>query len=45
ALSSAVPKNLVNLQTSELKEISFITASKSYVRGGIDGVTCSCKGG
>ncbi|CAF1444319.1 unnamed protein product [Rotaria sordida] len=45
ALLSAVPENLVNLQTSELKEISFITASKSYVRGGIDGVTCSCKGG
>ncbi|CAF1356602.1 unnamed protein product [Rotaria sordida] len=45
ALLSAVPENLVNLQTSESKEISFITASKLCVRGGIDGVTCSCKGG
>ncbi|CAF3013450.1 unnamed protein product, partial [Rotaria sp. Silwood2] len=45
ALLSTVPENLVNLQTNELKEISFITASRLFVRGGINGVTCSCKGG
>ena len=39
-----VPENLVNLQTNELKEISFITASRLFVRGSINGVTCSCKG-
>ena len=42
-LLSTVPENLINLQTSELKEISFISAARLYVRGGIDGVTCSCK--
>ncbi|CAF3406550.1 unnamed protein product [Rotaria socialis] len=45
ALLSTVPENLVNLQKNELKEISFITASRLFVRGGINGVTCSCKGG
>lgn len=43
-LLSTVPENLVNLQTNNLKETSLITASRLYVRGGIDGVTCSCKG-
>ncbi|CAF2130101.1 unnamed protein product [Rotaria magnacalcarata] len=45
ALLSTVPENLVNLQKNELKEIYFITASRLFVRGGINGVTCSCKGG
>jgi hypothetical protein len=27
------------------KEISMITASKLYVRGAVNGVCCSCKGG
>jgi len=43
-LLSTVPEGLINLQTNELKEISLITASRLYVRGGIDGVTFSCKG-
>ena len=42
---SSVPEALINLKTSELKEISFITASRYFIRGGINGVTCSCKGG
>ena len=42
---STVPETLVNLQTSQLKEVSLITASKLYVRGGVNGVTCSCKSG
>lgn len=45
ALLSTVPENLVNVNIHELKEISFITASRLYARGGISGVTCSCKGG
>ncbi|CAF0978657.1 unnamed protein product [Rotaria sordida] len=42
---SAVPHELVNLQLNGLPEISMITASKLYVRGGVNGVCCSCKGG
>ncbi len=42
---STIPENLVNLHTSELQEISLITASRLYVRGGVKGATCSCKGG
>jgi hypothetical protein len=42
---STVPETLVNIQTRQLKEISFITASRLYVRGGVNGVSCSCKGG
>jgi hypothetical protein len=40
---STVPENLVKLQGSDLPEISLITAAKLYVRGGVDGVCCSCK--
>lgn len=42
---SAVSDELVNLVISGLPEISMITASKLYVRGAINGVCCSCKGG
>ncbi len=42
---SAVPHELVHLQVDELPEISMIAASKLYVRGAINGVCCSCKGG
>jgi len=42
---SMVPETLVNLQTKQLKEISFMTACKLCVRGAVNGVTCSCKGG
>ncbi|CAF1524771.1 unnamed protein product, partial [Rotaria sp. Silwood1] len=41
---SAVPEKLINLNTSQLKKISIITASKLYVRGSANGFTCSCKG-
>ncbi|CAF1426538.1 unnamed protein product, partial [Didymodactylos carnosus] len=42
---SAVPQELVDLKTDGMKNISMITASKLYVRGATNGVTCSCKGG
>ena len=42
---SAVPNELVHLQTDDLPEISMISASKLYVRGAVNGVCCSCKGG
>ena len=42
---STAPETLVNLQTSQLKEVSFITASKLNVRGGVNGVRCLCKSG
>ena len=42
---SAVLETLVNLERTKLKEISFITASRYFTRGDINGVTCSCKGG
>ncbi|CAF2514846.1 unnamed protein product [Rotaria sp. Silwood2] len=42
---SAVPHELVHLQVDDLQKISMITASKLYVRGAVNGVCCSCKGG
>jgi hypothetical protein len=42
---SAVPDELVNLKMNDLRELSMITASKLYVRGAVNGVCCSCKGG
>jgi hypothetical protein len=42
---SAVPEELVQIQVDDLPEISMITASKLYVRGAVNGVCCSCKGG
>ncbi|CAF3908277.1 unnamed protein product [Rotaria sp. Silwood1] len=42
---SAVPEQLVQMDKSELKEISVITASKLFVRDAVNGNTCSCKGG
>ncbi|CAF1480209.1 unnamed protein product, partial [Didymodactylos carnosus] len=42
---SAVRQDLVDLKTDGMKNISMITASKLYVRGATNGVTCSCKGG
>jgi hypothetical protein len=42
---TAVPHELVNLQIDDLPEISMITASKLYVRGAVNGMCCSCKGG
>ena len=44
-LLSTVPEGLVNLDTSNLPNISFIAASKLYVRCIINGSVCSCKGG
>jgi hypothetical protein len=42
---SAVPSELVDLNVNESPQISMITASKLYVRGAVNGVCCSCKGG
>ena len=42
---SAVPKELLETKADTLSEISMITASKLYVRGAVNGVCCSCKGG
>ena len=41
---TAVPEELVQLKTTDLKPISIITASKLFVRGAINGITCSYKG-
>ncbi|CAF3590318.1 unnamed protein product [Rotaria socialis] len=42
---SAVPHELTHLKPGDLQEISMITASKLYVRGAVNGICCSCKGG
>ncbi|CAF2081135.1 unnamed protein product [Rotaria magnacalcarata] len=42
---SAVPHELVHLKVDDIQKISMITASKLYVRGAVNGVCCSCKGG
>ncbi len=42
---SHLPETLINSQTSQLEEISVVTASKLYVHGAVDGTTCSCKHG
>ncbi|CAF4558114.1 unnamed protein product [Rotaria sp. Silwood2] len=41
---SAVSEQLVQMDKTELKEISIITASKLFVHDAINGSTCSCKG-
>ena len=38
---SAVPKQLVELDKAQLKEISLITASKLFVHDAVNGTTCS----
>ena len=42
---SNVPEALLNLKIKKLRKVSIITASKLFVRGDINGVTCSCKSG
>ena len=42
---SAVPEQLVQLDKTQLKEISVISATKLFVRDAVNGITCSCKGG
>ncbi|CAM4796217.1 unnamed protein product [Rotaria magnacalcarata] len=42
---SAAPHELTHLKLEDLQEISMITASKLYVRGAVNGICCSCKGG
>ncbi|CAF4532074.1 unnamed protein product [Rotaria socialis] len=40
-----VPHELTHLKLEDLQEIPMITASKLYVRGAVNGICCSCKGG
>jgi hypothetical protein len=42
---SAVPEQLVQLDKTQLKEISVISATKLFVRDAVNGITCCCKGG
>lgn len=41
---STVPSVLVHLQVDDLPKISMITASKSCIRGAVNGIRCSSKG-
>jgi hypothetical protein len=41
---TAVPEELIKLNRDNLKKVSLVTASKLFVRGAVNGITCSCKG-